>query len=64
LLTNEKCLSKNGYKNRMDYLKCMAEDYGVPVETVLMMASTMGKNEDFDGLIVMLEDLEELECLI
>lgn len=47
---------ENGYKNRRDYLKCMAEDYGAPLETVHALASVLGPEEDFDGLIVMLED--------
>ena len=49
----------NGYKNRRDYLKCMAEDYGVDLETVLVIASTYGKSEDFDALITALEDIAD-----
>lgn len=47
----------NGYKDREDYLKCIAEDYGANLEDVKMMAELLGENEDFDGLIVWLEDL-------
>jgi hypothetical protein len=36
----------------------MSEDYGVPLETVLVIADTYGPNEDFDGLINALEDAE------
>lgn len=49
----------NGYENRRDYLKCMAEDYGVDLETVLVMASMLGSSEDFDGLISALEDIAD-----
>jgi len=49
----------NGYKNRKEYLECMSEDYGVPLETVLVIADTFGSSEDFDGLISALEDCEE-----
>jgi len=49
---------ENGYKSRKDYLRCMSEDYGVPLETVLVIADTYGPNEDFDGLINALEDAE------
>lgn len=45
-----------GYKNRRDYLECLADDFGLPVDTVLMLASMLGPNEDFDGLICALED--------
>ena len=45
-----------GYKNRRDYLECLAEDFGVPVDTVLMLASMLGSSEDFDGLVCAVED--------
>ena len=48
----------NGYKNRKEYLFAMAEEYGVDEETVFLMADMLGKDEDFDGLISMLEDYE------
>ena len=48
----------NGYKNRKEYLVAMAEEYGVDEETVFLMADMLGKDEDFDGLISMLEDYE------
>ena len=51
---------ENGYKNRADYLKSMSEDYGVDLETVRLLADTLGENEDFDGLVVALEDYAEL----
>lgn len=50
---------ENGYKNRKDYLTCMAEDYGVDTETVFAIASMLGSNEDFDGLISSLEDIAD-----
>lgn len=53
---------EQGYKDRRDYLECMAEDYGVPFDTVLIIADTIGENEDFDGLIAMLEDYSEIIC--
>lgn len=48
----------NGYEGRRDYLKNMAEDYGVDYETVLVLSETLGPEEDFDGLVTMLEDIE------
>ena len=48
----------NGYENRKDYLMCMSEDYGVPLDVVYSLASMLGPNEDFDGLVNALEDAE------
>ncbi len=52
---------QNGYESREDYLQCMSEDYGVPIETVYSLADMLGENEDFDGLISALEDIECME---
>lgn len=49
---------ENDYKDREDYLKCMSEDYGVPLDVVLSLAEVLGESEDFDGLISTLEDAE------
>lgn len=46
----------NGFENRHEYLKTLAEDFGVPLSTVQAMASILGPNEDFDGLVTHLED--------
>lgn len=51
---------QHGYYNRMDYLRCMSEDYDVPFETVKVIADMLGPNEDFDGLVVELEDAENM----
>ena len=45
-----------GYKNRKAYLKSLAEKYDIDYKTVVTIANTLGKNEDFDGLISGLED--------
>lgn len=52
---------QKGYKNRRDYLKSLAEDYGVSYLMVFSLANMLGENEDFDGLISELEDMDELE---
>jgi hypothetical protein len=46
----------NGYENRDDYLKSLAEDYGVDVMIINEIAGMLGPNEDFDGLVTELED--------
>ena len=51
---------ENGYKNRKDYLHSLAEDFDVDYSTVAALASVLGPNEDFDGLISELEDMEEM----
>ena len=47
---------ENGYKNRKEYLECLADDFGIELQTVLELAAILGPNEDFDGLVTMLED--------
>lgn len=44
------------YGSRDNYLEGLAEEYGLPVETVFSLADMLGPNEDFDGLISALED--------
>ena len=50
---------EHGYKNRMDYLKALAEEYDADLELVTTFADVLGEEEDFDGLVVMLEDLHD-----
>ena len=44
---------------RKEYLTELAEDYGIPVRTVVYLADILGPNEDEDGLINALEDLAD-----
>jgi hypothetical protein len=48
-----------GYDTRREYLECIADDMGIDLEIVLMMADLLGPNEDFDGLITALDDIAE-----
>lgn len=59
LEVNQTIYQQNGYRDRRHYLECMSEDYGVPLETVLVMAECLGADEDFDGLISSLEDASD-----
>lgn len=54
----ENIYQKKGYKNREDYLESLATDYCVPSDFVYAVASVLGEDEDFDGLISSLEDAE------
>lgn len=49
---------ENGYADRDDYLTCLSEDYSVSIEDIYSLAETLGENEDFDGLVSALEDVE------
>lgn len=50
---------ENGYKDHLDYLTCLSEDYGCPLENVLALADVLTESEDFDGLVSALEDYFE-----
>jgi hypothetical protein len=47
---------ENGYENRKDYLLALSYDMNVDYETVTFIASMLGADEDFDGLVTTLED--------
>jgi|TARA_R110002096_G_scaffold99886_1_gene221342 hypothetical protein len=51
----------NGYKNRTEYIKGLADEYAVPLNIVLMYAQMFGPSEDFDGLVSTLQDHEYME---
>ena len=53
--------TEQGYESRQDYLNSLAEDYGVDINLVLVAASMLGPNEDFDGLVTTIQD-ESDEC--
>ena len=44
-----------GFANRKEYLDSLAEEYG---PNVYLIAELYGPNEDFDGLVCALEDME------
>ena len=47
---------RNGYNERETYLAALATEYDVKLEYVKIVAYVLGPDEDFDGLIVMIED--------
>lgn len=51
---------ERGYDNRAHYLASLAEEYDFPLESVLCLADVLGPDEDFDGLVTMIEDECEL----
>ena len=57
---DENIYQQNGYADRDNYLTCLSEDYGVSIEDVYSLAEMLGENEDFDGLVSALEDIESI----
>jgi len=53
----------HGYKDRDDYLASIADEYGVPIQIVNVMADILGPEEDFDGLVISLQDAERYHGL-
>lgn len=53
--------TRNGYNDRKDYLKHLAKEYGVSYLEVYGLASFLGENEDFDGLISALDDMADYD---
>ena len=48
-----------GHDNRRAYLDSLVDAYGLPRETVYSLAHMLGPSEDFDGLIIALDDAAE-----
>lgn len=46
----------HGCESRSDWLLGLAEDHGVPIDQVIVLADLLGAEEDFDGLVTALED--------
>jgi hypothetical protein len=59
-MTEQDIYQRNGYANRREYLESLAANFGVDMSVVLTLASALGPNEDFDGLVSELEDYEYL----
>jgi hypothetical protein len=59
-MTEQDIYQRNGYANRREYLESLAANFGVDMDVVLTLASALGPNEDFDGLVSELEDYEYL----
>ena len=54
---NESVYTDAGFKSRKDYLKSLADDYGVDYNIVAELAYMLGPDEDFDALVTEIEDL-------
>jgi hypothetical protein len=58
-MIDQSIYQQNGYESRNDYLRSLAEEYGVPLHVVRLAATMLGPNEDFDGLVTELQDYAE-----
>jgi hypothetical protein len=47
-----------GCENRTEYLAQLAKEHDIDLPSVQMLANLLGPDEDFDGLVVSLEDAE------
>lgn len=56
MVDNENIYKQKGYRSRKHYLEEMADEYCLPEKAVEMMADLLGPDEDFDGLLNILED--------
>ncbi len=50
-----------GFRDRNDYLESLTEEYGASLDAILMLASALGPDEDFDGLLAELDALEMMD---
>lgn len=50
-----------GFRDRTDYLKSLAKDYGVPLDRVGAIAQVLGSEEDFDALVTYLDEYSDLD---
>lgn len=48
---------ENGYADRDDYLRSLADEYDIHWYTVCKIASNLGMEEDFTGLVTKLKDI-------
>ena len=53
---------ENGFKNREEYLLSLADQFGVSVYEVKEISSFIGECEDFDALVILLEDYVNMFC--
>jgi len=58
-MTDLTVYQEHGFTSRTEYLKDLAENYGLPTSAVYALANLLGEDEDFDGLISSLDDLAD-----
>jgi hypothetical protein len=53
--------TENGFDTRRAYLDSLVDQFGLERSTVYDLASILGPDEDFDGLVTSLEDYESFD---
>ena len=48
--------AEHGYRDREDYLRCLADEFEVSFQEVALLSELLGPSEDFDGLRTAIED--------
>ena len=48
---------EHGFADRIAYLSDLADEYGLDLSTVEHAAEVLGQNEDFDGLLSILQEV-------
>lgn len=51
--------TEKGFNSRAHYLRTLAADYGISLSTVKSLSDLLGPTEDFDGLVIALEDFSD-----
>ena len=57
--TSDNPYLRQGFKNRADYLYAQSLAFGLPLKMVKSAANLLGPIEDFDALLVMLDEMSE-----
>lgn len=52
---------QNGFDSRKEYLECLSDEYLVDLDTIMGLADILGPSEDFDGLVVAVQDASNME---
>ena len=59
--TSDNPYLRKGFQTRKEYLRDLAEQFGMSYKKVLLYADLFGPEEDFDALITSLEEVSYLE---
>ena len=59
-MVEETVYELNGFEDRNEYLNHLADEYDIDIDIVYNTADMLGEDEDFDGLVSMLSDIEAI----
>lgn len=48
---------EKGFEDREEYLEYLSDEYEVELSSILAIAELLGREEDFDGLVSMIQDM-------